>query len=383
MSSARIYIATLLAEQGDTGVQTHFNAFADYVIDQGGDVEIVTPYGADAWFFYPLYALRGLIQRLHAPAGVRWYRGIRLLSLRWRLWRRLRREPAALVYAQCPVSAAAGLQARQSPQQAVFMVAHFNVSQADEWAGQGLIRTEDATWRSIREFEARVLPRLDGIVFVSRFMQRTVCDRIPAIAEVRQQVLPNFVQDPGVPLRRPASQPGCVRLVAIGTLEPRKNQRYLLDVFAAARAQCPGLHLTVIGEGPDRLLLEAHARALGVAGSVQFAGRVAQAGATLGEFDACIHTARMENLPIILIEAMSHALPVLACPVGGIPELFSDGVEGRYLPLDDALEAGSAVAALCNSPELRERMGLAARSRFVQGYSRHSVAGNLRRFLGA
>lgn len=382
MNLPKILIATLQREHGDTGVQTHVNTLADALRARRQAFELVTPYGADAWGFYPWYGLRFPIQRLHRPSGVRWYRHSRWWALRWRLWRRLRDGAPAILYAQCPVSAAAALHARVNERQRIVLAVHFNISQADEWVGQGMIGHQDATWRSIRAFEARVLPRLDGLLFVSRFMQAQVAERIAAIAAVPQVVLPNFVADPlpagGAPvagLDRP------LRLVAIGTLEPRKNQAYLLDVLDQALRRGARLHLTLIGDGPDRKALEERVQALKLAQVVEFAGRVANAGATLGGYDACIHTARIENLPLTLIEAMAHGLPLFACPVGGIPDVFSDGVEGRYLPLDDAPAAAQLLADAAADPQRWGALGARSRQRFLQGFEQQAVVAQLLAFM--
>ena len=373
-----ILVASLLREEGETGVQTHFCAFARFLASEGRAVEIVTPYGPDAWFFYPLYALRFPLQRLNASLGVWWYRATRRLALGWRLWWRLRRGQPATVYAQCPVSAAAGLAVRAHPGQAVALVVHFNVSQADEFVGQGLLREGDWVWRGIRRLEAEVLPRLDGIVFVSRFMRQQLLARIPQIAGVPHDEIPNFV---AAGARQATPQGPRRRLIAIGTLEPRKNQRHLLRAFAAASALLPGLELTLAGDGPDRPALQALAADLGVAKQTHFLGHVSGAARLLPDHDACIHTARLENLPIALIEAMSCGLPVLACPVGGIPELFNDGVEGRYLPLDDAEAAGSIIAETLGDAATANHMAAAAAARFASSFELASVARRLMGFL--
>ena len=373
-----ILVVSLLREQGDTGVQTHFCTFARFLAEEGRQVEIVTPYGRDAWFFYPLYAMRFPLQKLDASLGVWWYRLSRRWALSWRLWLRLRHGRAAVVYAQCPVSGAAGLAARAHAGQAVTMVVHFNVSQADEFVGQGALRDGGQVWRGIRQFEARVLPRLDGIVFVSRFMREQLLQRIPQISAVAHEEIPNFVATAS----RHAAPSGLRRrLIAIGTLEPRKNQRHLLRAFAAASARLPGLSLSLAGDGTDRRALQALAAELGIAAQVRFLGHVNGAARLLPEHDACIHTARLENLPIALIEALSCGLPVLACPVGGIPEVFSDGVEGRYLPLDDATRAGEIIAQTLADPAVGARMAVAAAARFASAFELDHVARRLVGFL--
>jgi glycosyltransferase involved in cell wall biosynthesis len=57
-----------------------------------------------------------------------------------------------------------------------------------------------------------------------------------------------------------------------------------------------------------------------------------------------VHAALMESFPMTLIEALSHGLPLLAPAVGGIPEIFLDGQQGYFWPLDD-LEAVAHLAA--------------------------------------
>jgi glycosyltransferase involved in cell wall biosynthesis len=374
-----VLVATLMREQGDTGVQTHFVAFARHLQAVGRQVEIVTPYGQDARWFYPLYGLRFVLQAFHGGLGVWWYRYSRLLALRWRLWRRMRHAGPCLVYAQCPVSAAAALTARRGAHQKVALVVHFNVSQADEFAGQGFMAPGSWVWRSIRKFEAATLPRLDGVVFVSRFMREQLLNRIPALGAVEHAEIPNFVTSPaeGGALVREARR----RLIAIGTLEPRKNQQHLLRAFAGAARQLAGLELTLAGDGPDRRMLQALAVELGVADRVRFLGHVGSAARLLPQHDAYIHTAKLENLPIAIIEAMSCGLPVFACPVGGIPELIEDGVQGRYLPLDDADAAGAILHLTLRDTVLCERMARAAALKFSQSFETREVAGRLLNFL--
>ncbi len=377
-----ILIVSPLREQGDTGVQTHVISFARFLSVQGRTVEVVTPYGRDAWLFYPLYVLRFPLQKIDAGLGVWWYRLSRRWVLQWRLWLRLRDGRAAVVYAQCPLSGAAGLAARAHAGQAVVMVVHFNVSQADEFVCQGVLRDGDWVWRGIRRLEASVLPRLDGMVFVSPYMRDVLHKRIPAVTEVAQEIIPNFVArhlKVRVPTSRAAGAP--VRLVCVGTLEPRKNQAYLLEVCAQAAAAGLSFELSVIGEGPDRALLEWRARDLGIGGKVRFLGRVLDAALLLHEFDALIHTARMESFGIVLIEGMAAGLPLFATPVGGVPSVFNDGVEGRYLPLDDAIVAGQILAQVLADPILAERMAASAVERFSACFELSLVARRLTDFL--
>jgi glycosyltransferase involved in cell wall biosynthesis len=373
-----ILITTILRPRGPTGVQTHFNAFARYLRTRQADVSLVTPYDVSPALVYPAFALRKVLAPLSKTAEVSWYRTGHALVLRQALRKRLAAGNPCVIYAQCPVSAEVALRARRSVEQRVVMVVHFNVSQADEWAGQGMIQTDGALWQRIRCREAEVLPRLDGIVFVSCFMRDVLTQRIPDIANVPQAIIPNFVADPG-PVQ-PQSH-FKADLVSIGTLEARKNQAYLLQILAAASRAGSRLTLALIGDGPDRAHLERTAQQLGVASQVTFAGQILNAVHELPHYRAYIHAARMENLPITLIEALSHGLPVFAPPVGGIPEIVEHDREGGLIPLDNAPEAARIVIAAMQDPQRAALHSEAAKLKFVRSFELSATAARLANFL--
>lgn len=375
-----ILIATLMRPEGDTGVQTHFRAFAEFLEERGEPAELVTPFSMPAWQVYPVFGLRKLVDRLSKPASVWWYRRWHRKFLEAALRRRLEHGRACVIYAQCPPSAHAALAARVSPQQRVVMVTHFNVSQADEWAGKGAIAEGGRYFKTMRKFEARVLPQLDGLVFVSQFMRRELLARIPDIGDVPYELVPNFIRLPAQATRASEFD---ADLITIGTLEARKNQRYALEIVAAARQLGRRVTLTVVGDGPDREMLVALARDLGVDGDVRFAGYVPQAASLLNRHRACLHVASIENLPLTLIEALSRGLPVFAPAVGGVPEVFDDGVQGQLLPLNNAQAAARAIVEWLDDPARLEHAAEAARSRFLDRFEAGKVAARLQNFLAS
>ena len=374
-----ILIATLLRPEGDTGVQSHFRAFLAWAAKKELAISLVTPYNQPRWLVYPAFALRRLIDPWNKPASVWWYRHWHAFFVRRALQAALADGRPCTVYAQCPLSADAALRARKTPAQRVVMVAHFNISQADEWVGKGMIRDGDSTYRSIRQFEAEVLPRLDGLVFVSEFMRKEVASRIPTTTNVPYRIVPNFLADPGA--HSEAEKPDA-DLICIGTLEPRKNQRYALEVVAAAARQGKRLSLTVVGDGPDRSMLESMASELGIRQQVTFAGFVRNAASLMHQHRAFVHVARMESFGIVLIEAMAHGLPVFAPAVGGIPEVFTDGREGRLIPLDAPETAARMIIEWLDSPESMATARQAARELFGARFAADKVAADLADFLG-
>lgn len=376
--SKPILIATLLHPEGDTGVQSHFRAFLAWAQAKTLPVTLLTPYSSPRWQVYPVFALRRFINFLHKSASVWWYRYWHALFLQRALRVALADGRPCTIYAQCPLSAAAALRSRTTPAQRVVMVVHFNISQADEWVGKGMIREGGALYCAIRKLEANVLSRLDGLVFVSDFMRREVAARIPATTATPYRIVPNFLPAPGLGVE--PVQPK-TDLICIGTLEPRKNQRYALEIVAAAARLGRPLSLTVVGDGQDYTKLESLASELGIRQQVFFAGFVSNAASLMPLHRAFLHVARMESFGIVLIEAMAYGLPVFAPAVGGVPEVFDDGREGRFIPLDEAEAAARIIIDWLDSPQAMAMARQAARERFLARFEAMKVATNLADFL--
>lgn len=372
-----IIVATILPAAGPTGVHTHFTEFLRYLGTRGADATLVTAFMI-RWLDLPSRALRKALSAAFPAVGVWWRSAIDARLLGATLRQRLRDGQPAIVYAQCPLSADAAMRVRCSPSQRVVLVVHFNESQAAEWERAGFIRRDGPLWRSTLDRESRVLSSVDGIVYVSDFMRREVEQRVPGAARVAKALIPNFVQAP------PASETGTLpatELVSIGTLEPRKNQGYALEVLAELHRQGWPVALTLIGAGPDHDALTARVQALGLTGHVRFAGYVAGASSQLSRFKAYLHVARMENFPLVLVEAMARGLPVFAPDTGGTAEAFTHGVEGWVIPLDDAAQAARVVGVqLADATDL-QRAAQAARLRFTEHYETSRLAARLFDFL--
>ena len=377
--SKKILIATIMRAQGETGVQTHFRTYMACLRESGKPCELITPFNAPLWLVYPVFGLRKLVDLFNREIGVWWYRYWHTYFLYQALKKKLRNGEACVIYAQCPLSAQAALGARRSKiYQQVVMVTHFNISQADEWVGKGLIANGGWLYRSIRKLEAEVLPKLDGLVFVSDFMRRELVGRIPAVKEIAYRIVPNFLPDPGITADQ--AEPD-TDLICIGTLEPRKNQRFALEIVAASVRLGRPLSLTVVGDGPDRKMLESLSLELKIQQHVYFAGFLSNAAALMPKHRSCLHVSLMESFGIVLIEALARGLPVFAPAVGGIPEVFEEGVEGRLIPLSDADAAAKIIIDWLDSPQIYRQAQRSARSRFLARFEAEQVAAILTDFL--
>jgi glycosyltransferase involved in cell wall biosynthesis len=278
------------------------------------------------------------------------------------------------VYAQCPGSAAAALKVRTT--QPVVLVAHFNISEADEFAQSGLITTEGRLYRSIRAFEANVLPRLDGIVYVSEHTRSVVEGRFPDITAVPSRTIHN-----SVPMIDRAPVARIADLVTVGGLERRKNHGYLLEILAAARRRGHRYSLSIVGDGPERPQLEARVRELGLGDQVRFHGYQNDPRAIVAGHSLYCHTASVESFGLVVIEAMAEGLPVLAGKVGGIGEIVRPGVDGDFWPLDDVEAAATMLIDRMADPDALAALGAHAAQRARDSFSAESRGGALLEFL--
>lgn len=369
-----VVVASLMRETGGTGVQTHVAAVCRYLESVGASVSLVTPFSSPALLVKPIFAVRYAIAPLSSSASVWWYRHWHGVFLKRALRASLARAPDAVVYAQCPVSAAAALAVRHD--QRVVMAVHFNLSQADEWAEKNEIAPDGRMFASIRDFEERVVPRVDCVVHVSEFMRTQLERRMPALVGVPSVVVPNFVdRSPETPATPVAD------LITVGCLEPRKNQRYLLEVLRAAAVRGHRYSLSVVGDGPDRAELQSLVRDWGMEDQVRFLGYRRDARDLMRAHRLYCHASRMEAFGIVLVEAMSEGVPVLAGAVGGAAAIVRPGVDGEFWSLDDVEAAAGVLISMMSDPERLRALGASGRTRVEQEYSSEVVGARLARVL--
>jgi len=370
-----IVIATLMRSAGGSGVQSHVRTLSGHMSASSRHATVINPFTSRSLIRTPTFASRLVIRRLSRSASVWWYRHWHGYFVRRALAKHLRRHPHSVVYAQCPVSADAALRVRKD--QPVVMAVHFNYSsQADEWAAKLEIPEGGRVYRSIREFEEAVLPRLDGIVYVSDFTRTSLQTRIEALRHLPSAVIPNPVPETTAPPDDAGTD-----LITVGALEPAKNQAYLLEILSAAAREGHRYTLTVVGCGPESSRLKARARELMVADQVRFLGYRPDARELMRQHRVYCHTSKMESFGIVLAEAMAEGLPVVTTSVGATPEVVRTGLDGVHWPLDDARAAATILIDLMEDPEQRAMLSANGLARSSTEFSTRAVGDRLMTFL--
>ena len=250
----------------------------------------------------------------------------------------------------------------------------FDIS--ERWLEQGNVREQYAALRDA-----------DGIIVPTA----TSRDRLIALGFSAEHVhqIPYGIE---IPLRFKSHAPAeTIRFLAVGRMVGKKGTIFLLEAFRLALLQGVRIGLDLVGDGelmPGVLQfiratrIEDHVK---VHGSVPY-GRVLQMFLEADGF--AMHsvtdpvTGDQEGLPLVLLEALGHGLPVVATAHEGIREAVRDGVEGFLVEEGDVWTMADRLVQLARDHELRARLGMAGRERAQEYYSWDRERAELRQLLG-
>jgi colanic acid/amylovoran biosynthesis glycosyltransferase len=160
-------------------------------------------------------------------------------------------------------------------------------------------------------------------------------------------------------------------IISVGQLAPAKGTLILLKACKRLLDRGHLIRLRLVGDGPDRRLLESAAHDLGISGQVIFEG--ARSHERVLELyrhaDIFALASFAEGIPVVLMEAMAMGIPCVSTRITGIPELIEEGVSGFMVPPASEEALAVALERLVEDPELCIRIGLAARAKVVENYN--------------
>jgi glycosyltransferase involved in cell wall biosynthesis len=185
----------------------------------------------------------------------------------------------------------------------------------------------------------------------------------------RVEVLHNAVAAPPR-ARLQSRQPARPTLLFLGHLLPDKGVFDLIEAFAQVARRVPDLRLVLGGIGQIEALRERAAQ-LGVLERVELPGWLEPdgKGAALASSTIFLLPSYHEGMPMALLEAMSWGLPVIATPVGGIPQVVTSEVNGLLVPPGNVAALAAAITRLLEDRALSGRLGSAARAVIERDFS--------------
>lgn len=227
----------------------------------------------------------------------------------------------------------------------------------------------------------RVLGRM-----LNRFVTATVCNseaaRRAVLSDERPDPASVLVIENGVDLERfahiptfnPDRAPRCPRRIGmVANLRPVKGVDVFVRAAATVARRYPEATFHVAGEGDHRRELEPLIDELGLMGRLILRGRVGDIPAFLAELDVAVLSSRAEGMPNAVLEYMAAGRPIVAAAVGGVPAVVTHRAHALLVPPDEPGPLAESICLLLDDRELAGRLGLAARRRAGEAFSRSAA----------
>lgn len=209
-------------------------------------------------------------------------------------------------------------------------------------------------------------------------------EHLPAIIGMPVNAVPKgvdaeFFRPSGANLRDALGLADRRVVLSVGRFVPIKNMALLIDALALMAPADPGLHLLLVGEGPELQSLKNQAARRGLSRAVTFAGYVPQSemAAYYRTADLFALGSNFDNSPNVVLEAMACGLPVVATAVGGLAEYVTAGRGGDLVPRGDATAMAGVLGGWMSDLERRRAAGAFNRQRVVQEFSWRASASRL------
>lgn len=352
----KIALACPYAWEDPGGVQTHVRELAEHLSAGGHNVLVLAPARGrvpQTWVRVIGRPVRLRYNSSSAPIDPRPWSTRHARDA-------LRRFGPDVVHAHEPLAPSTGMWATLASEVPVVGTFH---------TGAATSRLYDVSAPILRRIARRVVIR----VAVSEVAATVARARIGG----RFEIVPNGVHVERFERAQPADLGDGTKLVFVGRLDERKGFPTAVEAFARLANEHPDLRLVVVGDGPQRSVVQVappHARAritmVGAVANVDLPPYLAACDLYLGT------STGGESFGVVLVEAMSAGLPVVASDIPGYDEVVSEGVEGLLVPPGDPAAVAAAVGQILGDPSGAAQMSVAGRERAAE-FDWSRVAGRL------
>jgi len=198
----------------------------------------------------------------------------------------------------------------------------------------------------------------------------------------RSEIISNFPPPPGadVVARATLATPAHVPLACVAArFVPTKA----VETALSAVAQCDGLWLWLVGDGPGRAALEAQVAELGIADRVRFAGWANDITPYIRAADVFCVPSRQEPLGNVVLEGWSCGTPVVTTATEGPSWFAQDERDCLMVPIDDPAQMARALGRIIETPALAQSIVEGGRKTLAARFSETQVVAQYKALIDA
>jgi len=212
--------------------------------------------------------------------------------------------------------------------------------------------------------------RANFVIAISQYNKKVLLREAPE-TESRKIKTIHLGVDTKVFLPCPQANQGPPVLLAVGYLLARKGHEYLIEACRLLKARGIAYRCVIVGEGPKRKELENLIHRYNMEREVELAGSAPHESIQryYNRADIFVHPALSEGIPVVLMEAMSKGLPVIATRITGVPELVQHEENGILVSPANVVELIEGMTRLLKDKEFRTRLGNNATRTIVQRFN--------------
>lgn len=184
-----------------------------------------------------------------------------------------------------------------------------------------------------------------------------------------------------------------LKVLFVGRLEERKGPDQLLSALAQIPSLLGQIEVSFVGsagnaEDPYYLKIAQQAESLKRKNprlSLNFLGYVTdnELQELYASADMFVAPSRFESFGLVLIEAMRHGVPLIACDVGGMREIISDGMDGYLVKPEDIAQLADRLRLLIENPQTRQKVGESARQTYESRFTARTMAESIEKLFTA
>ena len=222
----------------------------------------------------------------------------------------------------------------------------------------------------LRFFRYFIFKKADAVTVISNYLAQYVRSQN---SKASISVIPNGVD---VAKFKPEGEHNSKTIITSSRLVEKNGIGDLVDAIAIIKKESPDIKLLIVGSGKQAKELKTKSSLLGLENNIEFMGEVSNdlLPQYLVKASIFVRPSLSEGLGMAFLEAMAAGLPIVATPVGGIPDFLKDGETGLFCKVGDPEDIAAKINRILSDDNLRNRLILNGRRLVEEKYTWGKIA---------